>query len=414
MGSALETLCGQAFGAGQIQMLGVFMQRSWIILTATAMLLSPIYIFSAPILKLLGQADDISDLAGQFAIWTLPLLFSFAINFPVQKFLQSQSKVTAMAWISVIGLIVHVFLSWLCISKLNWELVGAAVSLNISWWTLVICQLVYAVRWCPDAWTGLSVLAFYDLWAFVRLSLASAVMLCLEVWYFMTLIVLTGHLKNAEIAVDSISICMNLNGWEGMIFIGINAAISVRVSNELGAGHPRATKFSVMVVVAQSLLIGIICMVIVLLVKNKFAVLFTDSEVIMTAVSKLAIFLAVTMLLNSVQPVLSGVAVGGGWQGLIAYINLGCYYVFGVPLGLLLGYKFDLGVKGIWSGMLGGTALQTLILLLIVYFTNWNKEASAAENRIKLWGGGVVEALEHSSVDLKSEHNADVNILIVA
>lgn len=42
---------------------------------------------------------------------------------------------------------------------------------------------------------------------------------------------------------------------------------------------------------------------------------------------------------------LSGVAVGGGWQGLIAYINLGCYYVFGVPLGLLLGYKFDLGVK---------------------------------------------------------------------
>jgi len=189
------------------------------------------------------------------------------------------------------------------------------------------------------------------------------------------------------------SFSMNLNGWEAMIFIGINAAISVRVSNELGAGHPRATKFSVMVVVAQSLLIGIICMVIVLLVKNKFAVLFTDSEVIMTAVSKLAIFLAVTMLLNSVQPVLSGVAVGGGWQGLIAYINLGCYYVFGVPLGLLLGYKFDLGVKGIWSGMLGGTALQTLILLLIVYFTNWNKEASAAENRIKLWGGSVVEAL---------------------
>lgn len=41
-------------------------------------------------------------------------------------------------------------------------------------------------------------------------------------------------------------------------------------------------------------------------------------------------------------------------------------------------------------------------------------QASAAENRIKLWGGGVVEALKHSSVDLKSEHNADVNILIVA
>lgn len=366
------------------------MQRSWIILTATATLLTPIYIFAAPILKLLGQAADISDLAGEFAIWTIPLLFAFAINFPVQKFLQSQSKVKAMAWISAFGLIVHVFLSWLCISKLGWGLVGAALTLNITWWILVIAQVVYAVRWCPAAWTGLSFLAFHEMWAFVRLSLASAIMLCLEIWYFMILIVLTGHLKNAEIAVDSISIC-------------------VRVSNELGAGHPRATKFSVIIVVATSLSIGIICMVIVLLVKNKFAVLFTDSEVVMAAVSKLATLLGVTMLLNSVQPVLSGVAVGGGWQALIAYINLGCYYVVGVPVGLLLGYKFDFGVKGIWSGMIGGTALQTFILLSIIYFTNWNKEASAAEDRIKVWGG-VVGALKHSSVDVKTQHDVDVNI----
>ena len=39
-----------------------------------------------------------------------------------------------------------------------------------------------------------------------------------------------------------------------------------------------------------------------------------------------------------------GVAVGGGWQALVAYINLGCYYIFGLPLGYLLGYKAILGV----------------------------------------------------------------------
>ena len=160
-------------------MLGVFMQRSWIILMVTALLLSPIFIFAALILKLLGQADDISELVGLFAIWMLPLLFAFAINFPVQKFLQSQSKVMAMAWISSIGLIVHVFLSWLCISKLGWGLLGVALTLDITWWLLVIGQVVYAIHWCPGAWTGLSLLAFYELWAFVQLSLASAVMLWL-------------------------------------------------------------------------------------------------------------------------------------------------------------------------------------------------------------------------------------------
>lgn len=41
----------------------------------------------------------------------------------------------------------------------------------------------------------------------------------------------------------------------------------------------------------------------------------------------------------------AGVAIGGGWQALVAYINLGCYYVFGLPFGFLLGYKANLGVQ---------------------------------------------------------------------
>lgn len=29
----------------------------------------------------------------------------------------------------------------------------------------------------------------------------------------------------------------------------------------------------------------------------------------------------------------------------MAYINVGCYYLFGLPLGFLLGYKANLGVE---------------------------------------------------------------------
>lgn len=41
----------------------------------------------------------------------------------------------------------------------------------------------------------------------------------------------------------------------------------------------------------------------------------------------------------------SGVAIGAGWQALVAYINLGCYYIFGLPLGVILGYVANFGVK---------------------------------------------------------------------
>ncbi|XP_059066511.1 protein DETOXIFICATION 33-like [Cryptomeria japonica] len=404
MGSALETLCGQAVGAGKLQMLGVYLQRSWLILLGTAVLLSSIYILATAMLKLLGQEDDVADLAGEYALWMLPQLFAYALYFPMQKFLLAQRKVMVMAFVTFAALIIHAFLSWLLIFEVDLGLVGSAITLNLSWWIINASQFLYIVYFFPDAWKGFSWLAFRDLWPFVRLSVASGVMLCLEIWYMVSLIVMTGHLKNATIEVDALSICMNLNTWEAMIFIGFNGAISVRVSIELGAGRPKAAKFSVIIVVLTSLSIGLICMGIILATKNEFAILFTSSKVVMETVSNMAMLLGVTMVLNSVQPVLSAVAVGGGWQALIAYVNIGCYYVIGLPLGLLMGYKFDLGAKGIWTGMICGTALQTVILLLITYFTNWNREAAQAEDRIRVWGGSAESYTNRSS---KREENVE-------
>jgi MATE family multidrug resistance protein len=180
---------------------------------------------------------------------------------------------------------------------------------------------------------------------------------------------------------------MNVNGWEAMLFIGLNAAISVRVSNELGSGRPRAAKHAVAAVVAQSLAMGLVAMAVVLAYRNSFAALFTGDREMQAAVGKVACLLAATMVLNSVQPVISGVAIGGGWQALVAYINLGCYYAFGLPLGLCLGFSLRLGPKGIWAGMLCGTALQTAALLLVIWNTDWEAEAAQANDRIRAWGG---------------------------
>ncbi|TQD82956.1 hypothetical protein C1H46_031466 [Malus baccata] len=387
MGSALETLCGQAFGAGRVHMLGVYMQRSWIILFTSCVILTPLYVFSGPILKLLGQEDDVANLAGSFTRYCIPQLFSLAFNFPAQKFLQSQSKVLVLMWIGFIALVVHIGWLFLFVCVFDWGIYGIGIAFSLTGWETVIAQNIYIMNWCKEGWTGFSWLAFKDIWAFVRLSLESAVMLCLEIWYMMSITLVTGHLNNAVLAIDSLTICLNFNGLEAMLFIGINAAISVRVSNELGLGRPRTAKYAVYVTVGQSLLFGIICMILILITKDYFAVLFTTSKELQHSVSNLAVLLGVTMILNSVQPVISGVAIGGGWQGLVAYINLGSYYIFGLPLGIVLGYVADWGVKGIWGGMICGTALQTLMLVIILYRTNWNKEVEQTTDRMKKWAG---------------------------
>ncbi|KAH9603088.1 hypothetical protein KSS87_008299 [Heliosperma pusillum] len=387
MGSAVETLCGQAYGAGKYDMLGIYLQRSTILLIATGIPLTFVYIFSKDLLLLLGEPEEIASAASIFIFGLIPQIFAYACNFPIQKFLQSQSVVFPSAYISAAALVFHIGLSWVVMFKLGWGLLGASLMLSLSWWLIVVAQFVYilySTRF-KYTWTGFSWAAFSGLWDFLKLSTASAIMLCLETWYFQILVLIAGLLDNAQLALDSLSVSMTITGWVFMISVGFNAAASVRVSNELGARHPKSASFSVVTVTTMSFLIALICAILVLIFRYQLSYIFTGGTEVSNAVAELSPFLALSILLNGVQPVLSGVAVGCGWQSFVAYVNVGCYYVVGIPVGVLLGFYFKLGVKGIWGGMLGGTIIQTVILLWVTYRTDWEKEVEKAAYRLKTW-----------------------------
>lgn len=81
---------------------------------------------------------------------------------------------------------------------------------------------------------------------------------------------------------------------------------SVRVSNELGAAHPRVARFSVVVVNVSSLLINIVFSAVILIFRVPLSKLFTSDSRVIEAVSHLIPLLAISVLLNAIQPILSG------------------------------------------------------------------------------------------------------------
>ncbi|KAK7270471.1 hypothetical protein RIF29_23640 [Crotalaria pallida] len=374
MSTAMGTICGQAYGAGQIQSLGIYLQRSWIVLLTTCIILLPIYIYATPFLKLLGQDNDIAELAGYYSILSIPTMFSNAINLSTQRFLQFQNKVSVIMFIAFATLLIHNALLYLFIYVFSWGITGAAMAFNISSWVNAVAQVVYAIGWCKEAWTGLSWLAFSDLWGFARLCLASSVMICFEQWYTPCVMLLVGHLHNPVIAVGSYSICQNFFDWQRMLLLGINVSVSVRVSNTLGMRHPRAAMYSFLVAMLYSILIGLVLMTIIFLSKDNLAMIFTNSKDMQLAVTDLAYLLGLTMVINSAAQVMSGFAIGIGWQVMVAYINLACYFIVGLALAILLGFAANLGVKGLWGGTMCGSILQILCLLLVIWKTNWTKE----------------------------------------
>ncbi|KAL8523419.1 hypothetical protein ACS0TY_013396 [Phlomoides rotata] len=373
MASVLEMLCGQAYGRKQYHLLGIYLQRSWMVLFLSSLVLLPLFIFAVPILKLMGQPTLLAEMTGQVALWLIPMHLSFVFQFPLMRFLQCQLKTSVIAWVSGAVLVVHVLLSWIFVYKLRVGIVGIALTLDFSWWMSVLGMFVYSVcGWCPNSWTGFSRQAFTGLWDFFKLSLASGVMLSLENFYYRMLVIVSG-IKGAEVAVDALSICISFFGWESMIPLGLFAATGIRVAYEIGAGNEKSAKFAAKVSVFNSLVIGFVFFLIIIAFPDKIAMIFSSSSSVVSMVEGLAFLLAITILFNCVQPILSGVAVGSGWLVLVAYINIGSYYIVGVPLGILLGWYLQFGLKGIWVGMICGTVTQTLILAIITVKCPWEK-----------------------------------------
>lgn len=80
----------------------------------------------------------------------------------------------------------------------------------------------------------------------------------------------------------------------------------IRVAYEIGAGNENSAKFAAKVSVFNSLLVGFVFFIIIIAFPDKMAMIFVSSSSVISMVEELAWLLAITILFNSIQPILSG------------------------------------------------------------------------------------------------------------
>ncbi|XP_047074014.1 protein DETOXIFICATION 16-like [Lolium rigidum] len=384
MATALDTLCGQAYGARQYHLLGIYKQRAMLILTLVSVPVAVLWFYTGSVLLLVGQDEDIAMEAGTYARWMIPALFAYGLLQCHVRFLQTQNIVLPVMLSAAPTALFHLPVCWLLVHGLGLGSKGAALSNAISFWINVVILAVYVrvSRTCNKTWTGFSVEAFHDLLSFFRLAVPSALMVCLEWWSYEALVLLSGLLPNPELETSVLSITLNTATLVFMIPSGLGAAISTRVSNELGAGRPQAARLAVRAVLMFAASEGLIMSLLLVSVRHIWGYTYSDEEEVVAYVAKMLLLIAVSNFFDGIQSVLSGVARGCGWQKIGACINLGAFYLVGLPAAYLLAFVLRVGGMGLWAGIICGSTVQVLLLLAITLRTDWQKEATKAKNRV--------------------------------
>ncbi|KAJ7528743.1 hypothetical protein O6H91_15G017100 [Diphasiastrum complanatum] len=308
MGSALETLCGQAYGGKQFYLLGVYMQRALIVLNLAAILISFVWFNMGKILVMLHQDAAIAAKAGEFARWLIPGLFAYASLQALVKFLQTQAVVLPMLLCAFITLLVHIPVSYVLIFNFDIGNIGAALASSLSSWLNVALLLLYIrfSKTCSKTWTSYSREAFHDLKGFLKLAIPSAVMVCLEWWAFELALLLSGMLPNPQLETSALSICFNTIALAFMIPFGLSAAVSTRVSNELGAGRPIAAQFVVRVALSLAVVQAMFVASLLLSIRHIWGWAFSNEAKMVRYVAAMIPLFACIAVMDGMQGVLSG------------------------------------------------------------------------------------------------------------
>ncbi|KAL3824116.1 hypothetical protein ACJIZ3_020145 [Penstemon smallii] len=385
MASALETLSGQAYGAQQYGKLGTQTYTAVLSLSIVCVPISIFWIYSGNLLLFLGQDPQISQEAGIFLMWLIPALFGFATLQPLIRYYQMQSLIFPMLVGSCITTCFHVPLCWVLVFKSGLHNLGAAVAIGLSMWLNVIILGLYMnySPACDHTRARISIkLIFHGMKEFFQYAIPSAVMICLEWWSFEFLILLSGLLPNPRLETSVLSVCMNTISTLYAMPVGLAAAASTRISNELGAGKPQEARVAVIALMLAAASNAIVVSSSLFASRNVFGYIFSNEKKVVDSVKNMAPLVCLSVIIDSIQAGLSGVARGCGWQDIGAYVNLGAFYVFGIPVAATMCFWLNFRGEGLWIGILSGATLQMAMFATITCCTNWEKQAAKARNRL--------------------------------
>ncbi|XP_044983631.1 protein DETOXIFICATION 16-like [Hordeum vulgare subsp. vulgare] len=198
---------------------------------------------------------------------------------------------------------------WVLVHKVGLGSKGAALASAVSdsTYLAILCLYTRLSGACRRTWTGFSMeaFAFKELRQFAELAIPSTMMVCFLFFKFELLVLLSGLLPNPKLETSVLSICLNTGALMFTVSYGLCAAISTRVSNELGAGRPQVARLATIVVICMALFAGSVISITMILLRKSWGYMYSNEEEVVTYIARMIPVLGVSFFVDGIHTSLS-------------------------------------------------------------------------------------------------------------
>ena len=367
---AVTPLVAISVGARKFEECGIYFRQSLLVNLIIGFLMMLVVYFLADFITIFGQKKDVVPLAISYtkilSFGAIPLM----IFQTYRQFIEGLSIMRPAMIVVIAANLINALVNWLLIfGKLGFpelQLDGAGwatFSSRVFMW-LALMIFVMNVKYFKqyDVSFHFKNINFPVIKRILSIGLPSGFQYFFEVGAFSFAVIMVGWLGSKQLAAHQIAI--NLASISFMAALGISAAGSIRVGNEVGRKDISETRKAGFTAIFLGASMMFCAGIIFIIFRNLLPTFYINEKDVIEIASTLIVIAALFQLSDGTQAVGIGILRGLTDVKIPTAITFIAYWIVGLPVGYLFGFILDYGVQGVWIGLLFGLTTSGILLTL--------------------------------------------------
>ena len=366
----ISPLVAISVGAKKFSECGVYFRQSLLVNIMLSFAMILIIIIGINFISYLNQPSEVAELAIIYIVIVGFSAIPLMIYQTYKQFIEGLSVMKPAMIITLAANLINAFANWILIfgnlgfPKLG--LAGAAWATFLSRGFMAILMMLYVMKNKRfnqyDVTFHFKGINFPVIKKILRLGLPSGFQYFFEVGAFSFAVIMIGWIGADELAAHQIAI--NLASISFMAILGISQAASIRVGNALGEKDIAKIRKVGFTAITLGAVIQSLSGIIFISFNHFLPQLYINDKTVISIASELLIIAALFQISDGTQGVGIGVLRGLTDVKGPTLITFIAYWVISLPVGYLLGFIFNLGVYGVWIGLLIGLTVSAVMLTL--------------------------------------------------
>lgn len=187
----------------------------------------------------------------------------------------------------------------------------------------------------------------------------------LEFLGFNLITILVGRQAGILAATHNIAVTITSSAY--MIPMSISAAIAIKVGYYNGAKILSEIKRYSLSGTLMAVMFMAFCSVLLTVAPRQIFEVFTSNNEMLALGIPILHIAAYYLMFDGLQVSLSGILKGLKMTKIASVTLIAGYWLFGLPFGYMLAYKYDMSLRGFWIGLAVSFLAMTILFFIVIY-----------------------------------------------